>query len=120
MGKVSPGKILKRCREYHKISISDASKSTKISSNVLLDIENDKIKSFDNIAYLKGFIRVYASYLGLNPDNVLSLFENYHKEHGLEPGYNTFTTRYKFFWHRLIVPVVLFCIIVIVYIVCEW
>ena len=71
----SPGLILKRCREYHEISLDEAAEATKIGKNYLRSLEGDQVQDFANIAYLKGFVRIYSAYLGLNQDDVLRMYE---------------------------------------------
>ncbi|GFE61990.1 helix-turn-helix domain-containing protein [Geobacter sp. AOG2] len=71
----SLGAVLRRCREYHGISIDEAAEATKMGKNYLLALENDRTKEFANQAYLKGFLRIYAGYLGLNPDDMLRLHD---------------------------------------------
>jgi len=71
----SPGAILRRCREYHDLSLEEAEESTKIGANYLLALEEDQVSQFSSLAYLKGFLRIYATYLGLNPDDMIRLFE---------------------------------------------
>jgi len=71
----SPGAILKRCREYHNITLDDASEATKIGVNYLVALEEDQIKEFSSQAYLKGFLRIYATHLGLNADDIMRLYE---------------------------------------------
>lgn len=71
----SPGAILKRCREYHNITLDDASEATKIGVNYLVALEDDQIKEFSSQAYLKGFLRIYATHLGLNADDIMRLYE---------------------------------------------
>jgi cytoskeletal protein RodZ len=71
----SMGAVLRRCREYHGISLDEAVEATKMGRNYLLALENDRIEEFANQAYLKGFLRTYATYLGLNPDDMIRQFE---------------------------------------------
>lgn len=71
----SLGTVLRRCREYHGISLDEAVEATKMGKNYLLALENDRTKEFANQAYLKGFLRIYATYLGLNPDDMIRLCE---------------------------------------------
>ncbi len=42
-----------------------------MGKNYLLALENDKTEEFANQAYMKGFLRTYATYLGLNPDDII-------------------------------------------------
>jgi cytoskeletal protein RodZ len=71
----SPGSILRRCREYHGITLEEASESTKIGISHLKALEEDQIREFANRAYLKGFLRIYATYLGLNSDDVSRMYD---------------------------------------------
>jgi cytoskeletal protein RodZ len=71
----SPGAILKRCREYRDLSLEEAEESTKIGANYLIALEEDQVSQFSSLAYLKGFLRIYSTYLGLNPDDMIRLYE---------------------------------------------
>jgi len=71
----SLGAVLRRCREYHGISLDEAVDATKMGKNYLLALENDRIEEFANQAYLKGFLRTYAAYLGLNPDDMIRHYD---------------------------------------------
>lgn len=71
----SPGVILKRCREYHDITLEEAAAATKIGENYLAALEDEQLKVFASQAYLKGFLRIYATYLGLSPDDMIRLYE---------------------------------------------
>ena len=71
----SPGAILRRCREFHRITLEEASETTKIGIFYLKALEDDQIREFANQAYLKGFLRIYATYLGLNSDDVARMYE---------------------------------------------
>jgi cytoskeletal protein RodZ len=46
-----------------------------MGKNYLLALENDRTEEFANKAYLKGFLRTYATYLGLNPDDVIRQYD---------------------------------------------
>ncbi len=71
----SPGSILRRCREFHGITLEEASETTKIGISHLKALEEDQIREFANQAYLKGFLRIYATYLGLNSDDVARMYD---------------------------------------------
>jgi len=71
----SLGAVLRRCREYHGITLDEAVEATKMGRNYLLALENDRTEEFANKAYLKGFLRTYAVYLGLNPDDMIRQFD---------------------------------------------
>ncbi|MFZ4854941.1 MAG: RodZ domain-containing protein [Desulfuromonadaceae bacterium] len=73
-GSGSPGSILRRCREFHDISLEEASETTKIGITHLKALEDDRISEFANQAYLKGFLRIYATYLGLNSEDIARMY----------------------------------------------
>jgi cytoskeleton protein RodZ len=74
IGSGSPGAILRRCREFHEITLEEASETTKIGVSHLKALEEDRIREFANQAYLKGFLRIYATYLGLNSDDIARMY----------------------------------------------
>lgn len=81
----SPGAILRRCREFHEISLEEASEATKIGITHLKALEEDRIRDFANQAYLKGFLRIYATYLGLNSDDIARMYEKLFGVNGEKP-----------------------------------
>lgn len=107
----TPGSILRRCREFQKMTLEDAANSTKIGKNYLRALEEDRPGNLPSPAYLKGFLRIYATHLGLNSDDILRMLEkeaNADAEQNLlhekslsheEPGRST--------WHRYLLPAVL-------------
>lgn len=116
----SPGAILKRCREFHRISIDEAADATKIGENYLTALENDSIKDFANIAYLKGFLRIYSNYLSLNADDMVRLFErlyepsgNYKNSSNSLDSDKTAKLRKWFSWQKLAMPALLLLLLII-------
>jgi len=115
----SPGAILKRCREYHGISLEEAADATKIGTNYLRALEGDQIKEFASLAYLKGFLRIYATYLGLNPDDILKLSEKMYAPAG-KPGNVRAASEEirepaprRFSWQKLALPAFLLLLLLI-------
>ena len=115
----SPGAILKRCREYHELSLEEAEESTKIGANYLSALEEDQISQFSSLAYLKGFLRIYATYLGLNPDDMIRLYEKlYSSKSGKTDNSSTTTAgapppRKKFPLQKLAMPAIILVLILI-------
>lgn len=69
------GEFLKRERERRGISIEEVAEATKISPYFLIAIENDNPAPIPEGPFFKGFIKGYAVFLGIDPDEVLSLLE---------------------------------------------
>jgi cytoskeletal protein RodZ len=64
------GEILKRTREAKKLSIEEVNRHTKISAQVINSLEQDDLESFPGDTYLKGFLKTYATFLELDPDEI--------------------------------------------------
>jgi len=116
----SPGAILKRCREYHDLTLEDAEESTKIGANYLKALEEDQVSQFSSLAYLKGFLRIYATYLGLNPDDMIRLYEKLYSAGSGRADNSTRTAgvgepppRKKFPLQKLVMPAVILVLILI-------
>lgn len=81
----SPGAVLRRCREFHGITLEEASETTKIGISHLKALEDDQIREFANQAYLKGFLRIYATYLGLDSGDVARMYDKLFGVQGAKP-----------------------------------
>lgn len=71
---MSPNEILKSRRAERKISLATVQKETRISLSYLEAMEAGRWEIFPAEVYLLGFLRKYASYLGLNPEEVVGLY----------------------------------------------
>lgn len=69
----SAGLFLRQAREAKNISLEEASKATRIHTNVLKAIESDDLKNFGDV-YARSFLRIYADFLGANKGEVLDLW----------------------------------------------
>ncbi|MRS04093.1 helix-turn-helix domain-containing protein, partial [bacterium] len=68
---ISPGQLLRSKREEKKLTLEQAALETNIRIQYLQAIEEDRKGAISSQAQLRGFIRLYASYLGLNPLEIL-------------------------------------------------
>lgn len=112
----TPGPILRRCREFHGMSLADAAEATKIGKNYLRALEEDRHQEFASPAYLKGFLRIYANHLGLHADDLLKMLEPDQTE---EPAAGSLKQEQqlegsRFTWQRLVLPTMLLTLIIIV------
>ena len=71
------GSYLARERELRGISLTDISKVTKISMGVLETLETDNYQALPAPAFVKGFLRTYADYIGIDPEDVLLRYNHY-------------------------------------------
>jgi cytoskeletal protein RodZ len=67
----SVGEKLKKARLERNISLDEAYKQTKIHSRVLEALEQDRAHTFLSFIYIKGFLKTYAQYLGLDGEKLL-------------------------------------------------
>ncbi|MDP8262867.1 MAG: DUF4115 domain-containing protein [Candidatus Ancaeobacter aquaticus] len=82
--------LLKRTREEKGINIEDVSKHTKIRVKILVSIESGDYEAVASPTYLKGFIKLYSKYLGLDTKQIMSdyadLFQNNIERYFVTPG----------------------------------
>ena len=68
------GLLLKREREARNISLEEIASSTKIVPRYLEALEADRLDIMPGGFFIKGIIRTYARYLGLDEEEVLSRY----------------------------------------------
>jgi cytoskeletal protein RodZ len=66
------GDWLRRQREMREISLRDIADRTKISLRYLEAMEADRFDLLPAAVFAKGFLREYARYVGLSPDDVVN------------------------------------------------
>jgi len=68
------GPALRKARQSRGKSIEEASRDTRIRTEYLQALEREAFGSLRGDVYIRGFLRSYSSYLGLNPDKVVSVY----------------------------------------------
>ena len=71
------GQKLKEARESIGVSIEEVAEDLKIRPTQIENIEAGNREAFDDVFYLKYFIRDYAKYLGLNKEELIDEFNEY-------------------------------------------
>ncbi len=66
------GRALKRARELRGKSLEEASRETRIRAEYLQALEREAFDRLLGDVYVRGFLRSYASYLGLNADRIMA------------------------------------------------
>jgi cytoskeletal protein RodZ len=69
------GILLREAREKRGISLEKAEADTRIRYKFLLALENEDYSVLPGQVYIKGFLKTYASYLGLDPAQVVGLYK---------------------------------------------
>ena len=81
----SVGEILRQAREKKGIGIDEVSESTKISVRVLDALEDNRFDVLPAAIYVKGFLKTYSDYLGLDANEVIDQYLAYtHQATGQE------------------------------------
>ncbi|NLE94050.1 MAG: helix-turn-helix domain-containing protein, partial [Chloroflexi bacterium] len=62
------GSQLKKIREEHAIPLEQVASETRIRLSILHDLEDDAYSELSSSTQTKGFLRLYAQYLGIDPD----------------------------------------------------
>ncbi|MBI5286371.1 MAG: helix-turn-helix domain-containing protein [Deltaproteobacteria bacterium] len=75
----SPGSYLKREREIRGITLEDISNITKINLRMLRALEEDDINTLPAPTFVKGFIRAYCKYVGLDGEDAVLRYEQFLK-----------------------------------------
>jgi len=68
------GPALREARESLGKSLEEASRDTKIKFDHLQALERENFEALGGDVYVRGTLRSYSSYLGLDPDKVLSAY----------------------------------------------
>lgn len=71
------GEQLKNAREKMGVSIEEVAEDLKIRPTQIENLEAGNREAFDDVFYLKYFIRDYAKYLGLNKEDLVDEFNEY-------------------------------------------
>lgn len=72
-----PGQYLKEQRELRNFTLEQVSRFTKVKESHLRAIEENRFDILPPATYVKGFLNVYARYLGVDPKEVLLRYQNY-------------------------------------------
>jgi cytoskeleton protein RodZ len=80
------GDWLRRQREMREISLRDIADRTKISLRYLEAMEADRFDLLPAAVFAKGFLREYARYVGLSPDDVVNHYLSVNHPEEQEPG----------------------------------
>ncbi len=76
----SPGEFLKRERELRGVTIETISLELKLSPKTIKAIEDNNEAELPHSAYVKGFIRSYCHWLGLDDNDAVLRYESYLRE----------------------------------------
>ncbi|NPA95078.1 MAG: helix-turn-helix domain-containing protein [Thermodesulfobacteria bacterium] len=75
MSKETVGEYLKKERELRQISIQEVAEGTKISISRLRLLEENRFEDLPAEVFVRGFIRNYAEYIGIDPEEAILRLE---------------------------------------------
>src|SRR5512136_2744554 len=81
----SVGAKLKKIRQEKGLSIEDVQKQTKIHPNILKAIEEDNFINLSPV-YVKGFLKIYCKFLGVDPSQYILECEDLEKAAPEQPA----------------------------------
>jgi Helix-turn-helix domain len=77
---IGVGPALRKARERRGITVDAASRDTKLRVDQLNALETEDFDALLGDVYVRGSLRTYATYLGLNPDKVLAAYARHADE----------------------------------------
>ena len=80
------GEMLRLGREARKLSIEQVNRETKISVQTIRALEEDDFGAFPSETYVKGFVRTYAEFLGLDGNRLWSMIGSRSGAQAAGPG----------------------------------
>lgn len=78
MGKV--GDVLRKTREAKGLSLQQVEDETNMRWKYIEALEEENYEVIPGQAYVKGFLRNYSAFLGLNPEEILELYKEYYEK----------------------------------------
>ena len=94
----SIGAFLRRERELRKISLEEVSQQTCVKLEYLDAIECEHFEKLPGWTFAKGYLRSYAGYIGLDPDDVILRFEDFIAKLSAPPPSKNLPAREGRFW----------------------
>lgn len=73
-----PGELLKKAREAKGLSQDEAAKKLNFLPIYISALENEEFEPLHGVTFVKGYLRAYARFLGIDADEVLHCFAMHH------------------------------------------
>ncbi len=87
------GERFRRAREARGLSLSDVADQIKIRALYLAAIEDENWKAIGVPVYVRGFLRTYARFLGIDPEEAVAAFNRTQPTPPPPPGEERKSTR---------------------------
>jgi cytoskeleton protein RodZ len=73
------GETLRAARRQQSISLTDAAAATRVRETYLAALEEEEFAALGGDVYVKGFLRSYSRYLGVDPEPLLAAYRREHE-----------------------------------------
>jgi len=80
-----PGAMLKRAREDLRLAPDNVASILRLSARQIQSLESDDYSSLPGATYVRGYLRSYAQLLGLSPDKVIDIYQQYMRQFAPPP-----------------------------------
>jgi cytoskeletal protein RodZ len=77
---IGVGDALRKARTRRGLTLDAAARDTRIRPDLLAALEDEDFEKLMGDVYVRGSLRSYAQYLGLNPDKVVQLYARHARE----------------------------------------
>lgn len=74
------GDALRAARAQTGVTLADAAAETRIRESYLAALEDEHFEHLGGDVYVKGFLRSYARYLGIDPEPLVEAYRSHHQE----------------------------------------
>ena len=71
----TPGELLREARDARRMTLEQLSTETKIPQRLLQALEGDEYHKVSGSLYIKSFLRAFAEAVGLDPGEIVALYE---------------------------------------------
>lgn len=75
VAQVDIGALLAEQRESKGVSAKEAAKMVNLSANIIDDLENNRFSKIGTTVYVRGYLGLYAKYLGLDAAQIINLYD---------------------------------------------
>ncbi|GGF75067.1 RodZ domain-containing protein [Alteromonas lipolytica] len=74
----SPGQVLREAREEQGLTQQAIADKLYLKVGIIDDLEQNRLDDSTSVTFTKGYVRLYAKNVGLNAEELLKLFDQYH------------------------------------------
>jgi cytoskeletal protein RodZ len=99
---ITLGSLLRTSREERHIDLDAVVKETKVRRHYLEALENEEWEKLPSQVFVKGFLRSYAEFLGLDKETVLDYYQRAVPREGYQPHVLQSISTQSTVWRRII------------------